>query len=260
VRPVSERTPEHERRRTAASLLLKRIALDLIQDARLRGGFGEDEEALRSRAARLAADLNSDTGAEPGRAPVELDLRSGGRIELAVPFDAGFREFAELREDGVVLGGGTAGPSRTQTLRTKEMKPWEKEAKRREDLARKAARGKPRFRGRRYLRTLVGPPQLSAELRILAIELYGDGVIVEFTCDTEPATEEQLASMFYPPRPPMRVEDDVGTEYYEGGGASYGGDPGASSSYFTFAPAVPAEARVLRITTDSGTVEVATQA
>jgi len=255
----SERTPEHEHRKAAASLLLSRVALSLIQDARRRGGFGEDEAALRSRAARLATEFAADTGAKPRQAPVELELRPGGRIDLSVPFDGEFREWAELREDGVVLGGGTAGPSRTRTLRTEDMKPWEKEEQEREDLARKAARGKPKFRGKRYLRTLVAPPQPGANERILAIELYADGLIVEFTYDTELPSEEQMESMFYPPRPPMRVEDDVGTDYYEGERASYGGGPGASHSYFTFAPAVPAAARVLRITVDSGTVEVATQ-
>jgi hypothetical protein len=257
---LSERTPEHERRKAVASLLLTRVALGLIQDARRGGGFGEDEGALRTRAASLAAEFAADTGAKPGQAPVELELRSGGRIELSVPFDAEFREWAELREDGVVLGGGTAGPSRTRTLRTEEMKPWEKEEQERRNLARKAARGKPKFRGKRYLRTLVAPPQRGADERILAIELYSNGLIVEFTYDTEPLSEEQMESMFYPPRPPMRVEDDVGTDYYEGERASYGGGPGASHSHFSFAPAVPAAARVLRITTDSGTVEVATQA
>ncbi len=256
----SERTPEHEHRKAAANLLLNRIALGLIQDARHRGGFGEDEAALRSRAARLATELAGDTGAELEQDPVELELHSGGRIELSVPFDGEFREWAELRGDGVVLGGGTAGPSRTRTLRTEEMKSWEKEEQERENLARKAARGKPKFRGKRYLRTLVARPQPDAEERILAIELYADGLIVEFTYDTEPPTEEQMESMFYPPRPPMRVEDDVGTDYYEGERASYGGGSGASHSYFTFAPAVPPAVRVLRITVDSATVEVAAQA
>jgi hypothetical protein len=254
----AERTPLHERRRAAASLLLNRIALGLIHDARLGRGFGEDEDALRSRAAQLAAKLAGDTGAEPGRDPVEVELRSRGRIELSVPFDAGFREWAELREDGVVLGGGTAGPSRTRTLRTEDLKPWEEEEQEREDLARRAARGKPKFRGKKYLRTLAAPPQPGADERILAIELYADGLIVEFTYDTEPPSEEQMESMFYPPRPPMRIEDDLGTDYYQGERASYGGGPGVSHSYFTFAPAVPAAARVLRITTESGTVEVVT--
>lgn len=260
MRLPPERTPEHEQRKAAASLLLSRVALGLIQDARHGGGFGEDEAALRSRAARLATEFASETSAKLEQDPVELELRSGGQIEISVPFDAGFREWAELREDGVVLGGGTAGPSRARTLRTEDMEPWEKEAQEREELARKAARGKPKFRGKRYLRTLVAPPQPGADERILAIELYADGLIVEFTYDTEPLSEEKLESMFYPRRPPMRVEDDIGTDYYEGERASYGGGPGASHSYFTFAPAVPAAARVLRITTDSGTVEVASQA
>lgn len=255
---LAEKTPEHERHRAAASLQLNRIALGLIQDARLRGGFGEDEEALRSRADELAAVFAGDTGAKGGQDPVEVELRSGGRLWLAVPFDAGFRETAELREDGVVLGGGTSGPSRTRTLQRQEMKPWEKEEERRQRLLRTAAHGKPKFRGVRYLRTLAAPPQPGAPERILAIQLYADGLIVEFTYDTEPPTDEQLESFFYPPRPPMSVKDDVGTDYYDGGRATYGGGLSTSHSHFTFSPAVPAAARVLRITTESGTVEVAT--
>lgn len=255
---LAEPDPEHERLQAEANLLLNRIALGLLQDARMGDGFGQDEEALRSRAARLAAQFAGDNGPGSGQAPVELELRSGGRIELSVPFDGGFRETAELREDGVVLGGGTTGPSRTETLRTEEMTPREKEEWRRRDLAHEAARGKPKFRGRRYLRTLAAPPQPGAEVRILAVELYADGLIVDFTYDTEFPADEQLESWLYPPRPPMRVADDLGTDYYEGERASYGGGP-ASHAHFTFAPALPPSARVLRITTDSGTVSIPTQ-
>lgn len=256
---LSEPSREHERRRAAASLQLNRIALGLIQRARLSGGFGEDETALRARAVQLAKEFVCDTGAEPAQDPVDLELRPGGRIQLAVPFDAGYRETAELRQDGLVLAGGTSAPARTRTLRPEEMEPWQKEEKRRQDLAHEAARGKPKFQGKQYLRTLAGPPQPGADERILAIQLYTDGLIVEFTYDTEAPTEEQMESFFYPPRPPMRIEDDLGTGYYDGGGASYGGGPGASHSHFTFAPAMPPAARVLRITTDSGTVEIATR-
>jgi hypothetical protein len=87
------------------------------------------------------------------------------------------------------------------------------------------------------------------------VALYGDGLVVEFTYDTGTPTEAELRSMYGPPRPPMGIEDDLGTDYYEGEQASYGGSP-ASLAYFTFAPAVPADARVLRITTGSGTVEL----
>lgn len=257
MKPSTERTPDHEGRKAAASLLLIRIALGLVQDARLAGGFGADEAALQLRADSLVTELSDGAGGEPGRAAVEVQLRSGGRIELTVPFDEGFREWAEVREDGVVLGGGTGGPSRRWTLRPEDMTPQEVEEQQRRGVATKAARGKPKFRGKRYLRTLVAPPQPGAAERILAVELYADGLIVEFTYDNELPSEEEMESMFFPPRPPMRIEDDVGTDYYEGERASYGGGP-VSHSYFTFAPAVPAGAGVLRITTDSGTVEVTT--
>lgn len=253
---LPDRTPEHEGHEAAASLLLARIALGLVQHARLHGGFDAEEEALRSRADQLAAELGGNPGAGPGEDPVELELRSGGRIQLSVPFDGGYREHAELREDGFVLGGSTEGPTQTWTRRREEMEPWEQEEERRRDLAREAARGKPKFRGKGYQRTLAAPPQPGADARVLAVELYADGLIVDFTYEGGFAIENPLES-WRDPRPPMGVEDDLGTEYYEGERASYG--PASPYCYFTFGPAVPAAARVLRITTDSGTVEVATQ-
>ena len=257
---LSEQPPEHRRHEEVATLLLNRIALRLIQDARFHGGFGEDEEPLLSRAADLAEELGGDPDAEAEGGFVELELRSGGRIELVVPFGDGFRVSAELREDGVVLGGGTSEPSITRTLRPEEMKPWEKEEHDRREAAREAAREKPKFRGERYLQTLAASPQPGSRERILAIQLYDDGLIIEFSYDTDPPTEEQMESMFYPPRPPMRVEDDVGTDYCEASeGASYGGGPGVSHSHFTFAPALPEAASLLRITTDSGMVEIPIQ-
>jgi len=247
-----ERTPEHERQEAAASLLLNRVALGLIQDARHRGGFGADETSLQARAASLATKLGK------GRAEAEVKLRRGGRIDLTVTLDAGFHAWAELRDDGVVLSGGWGGPSREWTLRPEDMTPEELEQERREELAREAARAKPKFRGKRYLRTLTAAPQPGAAEQILAVELYADGLIVEFTYDTELRSAEQMERSFFTRRPPMWVEDDVGTDYYEGERAGYGGGP-VSHSHFTFAPAVPAAASVLRITTDSGRVEIATR-
>jgi hypothetical protein len=52
--------------------------------------------------------------------------------------------------------------------------------------------------------------------------------------------------------PAIRVEDDLGTEYFEGGG---GGGVCVSHSSRGFAPAPPPEARVLRVTAGAEIVE-----
>jgi hypothetical protein len=246
-------TEEERRQKAALALLLNRIVLGLLDDA-CRGGFGDDEAALQSRAAELAERF-VDRTSMPARVSVNLDLRRDGRIELRVGEDDGAHAQAEVREDGYVLGGSTGRSGPAVTIEPEDMEPWEREEERRRELAQEAARGKPKFHGRRYLRTVVAPPQPGAAERVLAAELYGDGLIVNFTYNTEMPTVEELERALMDRRPPMRIEDDLGTDYYEGERASYGGGP-ASQAYFTFAPAVPADARVLRITTDSGAVEL----
>jgi hypothetical protein len=137
------------------------------------------------------------------------------------------------------------------------MSPEEREDRRRRDLAAKARRGKPKFEGVGYRRTILAPPQPGVAVRVLAVEIFEDGLYVDFTYDVELPTHEEL-DLGRPPRrpkPQMEVEDDVGTDYYEGERANLGGTPAAFAA-FNFAPTPPAEATVLRITTDSGTVEL----
>ena len=55
--------------------------------------------------------------------------------------------------------------------------------------------------------------------------------------------------------PAIRVEDDLGTEYFESGGGG-GGGVRVSHSSRGFAPAPPPEARVLRVTAGAETVEL----
>lgn len=248
------RTEEERRQGAALSLLLNRVVLGLLDDARHAGGFGDDESALRARAAELAQRF-VDPASIAGDISVWLKLLKGGRIEVRVGEDEGAHANAEVREDGYVLGGGIGRRGRVRTRKPADMEPWEREELQRRKLADEARRGKPKFDGRDYQRTVVAPPQPEAKQRILAVELYGDGLIVDFTYDTEMPTAEEIEETYITPRPPMRVEDDLGTDYYEGERASFGGGP-ASQAYFTFAPAVPPAARVLRITTDSGTVEL----
>lgn len=251
--------PADERRAAAAHLLLNRIALGLIADARRGGGFGEDEKALQARAVELAKKFAAQAGTKlkRSRRPVSVALLPGGQIELEVPFDRGSHALAGLREDGFVLSGSTSrGGGRARTIRPEDMPPEAREAHRREQLAAEARRGKPRFRGAVYRRTVPAPRQRpTADLRILAVQIFDDGFYVDFTYDNEVESQEQLESMFWDMRPPMRVEDDCDTDYYEAERATYGGGP-VSFSTFSFAPTPPAEATVLRITTDGGTVEI----
>jgi hypothetical protein len=254
MNPRFGRTEEEGGQHEAVTLLLNRVVLGLLDDARRAGGFGDDAAALEARAGALTERF-VDRAALPGDISVWLKLRKGGRIELRIGEDDGVHAAAELREDGYVLSSSTGRSGTVVEVKPEDMEPWEREELERREIAHRAAKGKPKFHGRRYLRTVAAPPQAEATLRILAAELYDDGLIVDFTYDTDTPTEEELRHMRETPRPPMVIEDDLGTEYYEGERASYGGSP-ASLGYFTFAPAVPADARVLRITTDSGTVEI----
>lgn len=247
-------TEEERRQRAAITLLLNRVVLGLLDDARHAGGFGDDEAALVARAVELTERF-LDPASLPGDISVRLKLLKGDRIEFRVGEHQGMHATAEVRGDGYVLSGSTGQSGRAVVTKPEDMEPWEREEQRRRKLAHEAAKGKPKFHGRKYLRTVVAPPQPGAVERILAAELYEDGLIVDFTYDTEVPSREDLERMRETPRPPMRIEDDLGTDYYEGERASYGGSP-ASLAYFTFAPSPPAAARVLRITTEGGTVEL----
>jgi hypothetical protein len=232
--------PEEERLLDAGKLLLNRVALTLVAEA--RGHGFDDEKALLARAKELAK------GAR-------LTLNSKGVIDLSVPCGKGIRATASLRGDGVVLGGGTSGPTRTSTRKRSEFTPEELEEEHRLELAKAARRGKPSFKGIDYLRTVVAAPQPDADLVVVAVEIYEDGFYVDFTYDNEVDPEREAAEPWRDPKPPMTVEDDLGTDYYEGARATFSGSP-VSNSTFNFAPTSPAAATVLRITTDSGTVEL----
>ncbi|HKZ14630.1 MAG TPA: hypothetical protein VJL81_12385 [Solirubrobacterales bacterium] len=229
------------------------MTLGLLADARRAGGFGDDEAVLRSRAEELAKRFAD--AAIPGRPEIELKLRHDGQTELSVGYSDGVRAEAMLRGDGFVASSSTRWQGHSGPIDLEDMEPWEKDEEDRRRLAYEAARGKPKFRGKKYQRTVVAPPQPGAAERILVAELYTDGLIVEFTYDTGMPRAEAIEKMRDSPRPPMRIGDDLGTDYYENGRASYGGSPN-SRAHFGFAPAPPPDARVLRITTDSGTVEL----
>jgi hypothetical protein len=222
MRPIHDLDSEEGRAEAAASLELNRIALRLIAAAR-RGDL-------------------SDFG-EKGLARIEVPTGEGNR-EL----------HATLRANGVVVGDGA---SDSWSVEPEEMSPEEREDHRRRELAAEARRGKPEFEGVGYRRTAVAPPQPGAEVRVLAIELFDDGFYVDFTYNGKVPSPDDLDRGRPPrtPKPPMAVADDRGTDYYEGERENFGGGSAAFAT-FNFSPTPPPDATRLRITTDSGTVEL----
>jgi hypothetical protein len=225
MRPIHDKDSEEGRAEAAASLELNRIALRLIAAARHGDLSDFDEE---------------------GRATIEVPAGEDDR-----------RVHATLRADGVVLRDGASGPNRSWIVRPGEMSPEELEERRRRKLATEARLGKPKFEGVGYRRTVIAPPQPGVAVRVLAVEIFEDGFYVDFTYDVEVPSPEDLDRGRPPrrPKPPMKIEDDAGTDYYEGERANLGGAPAAFAA-FNFSPTPPADATVLRITTESGTVEL----
>ena len=175
---------------------------------------GQEARLERNRIALglIAAARRGDTS--------EFDEEGLARIE--VPFgEDGWRMRATLRADGVVVGDGTGGAARHWTVRPAEFTPEQREEARRRELARKARRGKPKFKGIGYRGTAVAPHQPGAPLHVLAIQIFDDGFHVDFTFNVEVPTREELESDRPPstPHPPINIEDDVGTAYYEAEGA-----------------------------------------
>jgi hypothetical protein len=146
-----------------------------------------------------------------------------------------------------------------------EVDPRELSAAERADLERRQAEWEARherlgrFTATRFVRAVAAPPQPGAEVRVLAVMLYGDGFYVDHTYATEPATfdPEMTAEQFLAreQEPEIRVEDDLGTEYFESGGGG-GGGVRVSHSSRGFAPAPPPDARLLRVIAGGRTVEL----
>jgi hypothetical protein len=247
----------------AASVLLLRVALRLLAEARQRGDFG-DEAELAGRAAALADEL---TGGAPSpdsqRAAVEASLLRPDRISLAAPFMEGSATTWSLMLDGTLFDGGSMG-STTMV----QVDPQELSVEEHADLERRQAEWRDQrerleqFTATRFVRALAAPPQPRAEVRVLAIMLYEDGFYVDHSYDTEPPqaldaglTAEQFFAHHREAEPEIEVEDDVGTEYFESGGGG-GGGVAVSHSSRGFTPPPAPDARVLRITAGGTTVEL----
>jgi hypothetical protein len=254
---------EYDRAQEAASILLLRVALALLGEARLRGDFGE-RAALAERAATLAAEFTAGAPSpDPARPPVEAGLLRPDRISLSAPFTERSAVVESLRLDGILFDGGTASSFGATRIDPEDLSPEE-----RADLERRQAEWqaelerRQQFTATRFVRSVAAPPQPGAAMPILAVELFEDGFYVEFTYNPEPPTLDlEMTGEQLPARdgdPEVKVGDDLGTEYFESGGGGGGGLRVFHSSR-GFAPAPPPDARVLRIAAGGATVEIELQ-
>jgi hypothetical protein len=251
---------EHEDAQEAASILLLRVALALLGEARLRGDFGE-EAALAARAAALTAEFNDSAPTpEPERLPVTASPLRPDRISLSAPFSESSSVVESLRLDGILFDGGAVSGVTFEQIEPRELSPEEHaNLERRQAEWQAEQERRQQFTATRFVRSVAAPPQPGSTVPILAVELFEDGFYVEYTHDTEPPTfdlemtAQQLLAREKDPE--VKVEDDLGTEYFEGGGGGSGGVRVSHSSR-GFAPAPPSNARALLITVGGATVKL----
>lgn len=248
----------------AAGILLLRVALRLLGEARLRGDFGEERE-LGERAVALMDEMTGGTPSpDPRRAKIEVGLLRPDRISLSVPFEEDRATTWSLMLDGTLYDGATVG-----SVRAVRIDPDTLSAAERADLERRqeewqAERGRlEQFTATRFLRAVAAPPQPGAAIRVLAVLLYEDGFYVDATYDKEeppPFDPEMDAERFFAmpdeEKPEFKITDDVGTEYFESGGGGWGGGVRVAHSSLGFAPAPPPDARILHIVTGDASVDL----
>ncbi len=254
---------EGMREQEAASILLLRVALRLLGDARLRGDFGSDEE-LAERAVAIVDEINGGTPSpDPRRPVVEASLIRPDRISLSAPFDSSSSTAWSLMLDGTLYDGMTVTGFGSVKAEEPEKLSEEEKAERERLRAEWQVRMERsrQFTATRFVRALTPPSRPGSSRPILAVLLYEDGFYVESTYDKGAPTldAEMDARQFFAinrgEEPAITVTDDVGTEYFESGGGGAGGVQ-VSHASLGFAPAPPATARVLRVSTDDTTVEL----
>jgi hypothetical protein len=267
VTPRRFEEDEEMRAQGAASILLLRVALRLLGEARLRGNFGEEEE-LAGRAVALADELTGGAPSpDPRRALVEVGLIRPDRIRLSAPHGKSRAVTESLMLDGTLYDGGGVTGYGFVKAEPRDMSDEETaELERRRAEWRARMERQQQFTATRFLRAIAPPPQPDSSMPILAVLLFEDGFYVETTYDQEaPApldpgdldtmTSERFLAMRRDEKPEITVTDDVGTEYFESGGGGRGGVRVSHASQ-GFAPAPPPSARVLGVTAGTETVEL----
>jgi hypothetical protein len=259
---------EEMRGQEAASILLLRVALRLLGDARRRGDFG-DEEELAERAVAIADELTGGAPSpDPRRAVVEVGLIRPDRISLSAPFERSSAVTERLMLDGTLYGGGTVSGFGFVKAEPREPSEEEKaELERRRAEWQALMERQQQFTATRFIRAIVPRPRPDSTMPILAVLLFEDGFYVETTYDKDaPApfdaedlenmTAERFFAMRRDDKPEITVADDIGTKYFESGGGGWGGGVRVSHSSQGFAPAPPPSARVLRVAAGDDTVEL----
>ncbi|MGH2937494.1 MAG: hypothetical protein ACRDPE_05165 [Solirubrobacterales bacterium] len=254
---------EEMREQEAVSILLLRVALRLLGEARLRGDFGGDE-SLAERAVAIADEITGGTASpQPGRVVVEASLIRPDRISLSAPFDSSSSTAWSLMLDGTLYGGMTVTGYGSVAAEEPEELSEEEQAERERLSAEWQVRMERsrQFTATRFVRAITPPSRPGSSRPILAVLLYDDGFYVESTYDKDAPTFDpemegrQFFAVLRGEEPAITVTDDVGTEYFESGGGGSGGVK-VSHASLGFAPAPPATARVLRISTGDTTFEL----
>jgi hypothetical protein len=237
--------------------------------------------------ARIAPELQGDEHVtEDGEGWLELP-RSDYKVVIGEPEDDEIRLSCRygrhsiggrLRIDGVFdeVGYGV-GVGLDDPEQRVERSPLEEEVMSRA-LARmneEGGRDQAAFFGEEFLRALAVRPQPGAAAQILAVDLYGDGLVIHHTYDDPVEVRPMIPLVFYelaevePPleellaeaeaeggnlAPNISVTDDLGTRYVNAGGGEGRVEVAHGETYFT--PAVPAAATRLVVSSYAGTVEV----
>jgi hypothetical protein len=249
--------PEEERHRSAADILMLRLGLALIDDARHSDGFEADEVKLEARVGELLESLGED-GAHTEQATVEATPMDRERVLLSAPTGEHSSDSVVLRVDGVLLEEYSSIGFKAEAVDTAELSPKQEEELRQAQERFEARMRRLQFRGERFVRVLTAEPQPGSAIQFLAAELFEDGLVIHYTFDQTPESIESTVLSEVPgglePEPRIRVEDDLGTEYQNSSGC--GGGMQVVHGAFVFTPAVPPAARSLRISSGNCTAEL----
>ncbi|HEY2053272.1 MAG TPA: hypothetical protein VGH14_04980 [Solirubrobacterales bacterium] len=279
--------PGQQRRQAHANELLLAVAARLLGEARRDGAFPTGDGALKEFRARLAPEIRDDEHIILGEEEwvdlprTDYKLMVGDPESDAVHLSCHYGSHSlsqRLRIDGVLDEGGFGfGISPDDPEQRVELTPEEQEVMRLASAGIKEGReaGRGHFGGEEFQRAVAVGPQPGAPVQILAVELYSDGIAVRYAFDDPVRAEPMLPLHLYelagiePPleellaearaeggnlAPDVSVHDDLGTEYM--GGEGRRGGVQVAFGEACFAPAVPAAARRLTVSTYAGTVEV----
>lgn len=276
----------------AAQEAMLRVAMFMVASAREASGFPPSREGIEALLADIGQRVPAIRLAYLPREPTDKDWperdsrvllvtpADGESLHLSCWFDRSHSLEADLHRDGRLTDEATGvglsidDPEGRIELDEQDQAALTEISTRLAEEGLHPQRGSA-FSGEEYLRAVAAPPQPNAPVQITSVELYADGLIVNFVVpdpsDWQPEVPLQLyerAGMDPPIErltekakraggnlaPSISVDDDAGTEYKwcEGGVSGVQVQRGAH----TFTPAVPDAASGLRISTYAGTVQL----